>query len=64
MKKLVVRFIIFLLFSINTCVKAQNQPVKPLSDGEKILGLSQVWSEVKYNFVYFDKIQIDWDSLY
>lgn len=64
MKKLAVKFIIFLLFSINTCIKAQNQPVKSLSDGEKILGLSQVWSEVKYNFVYFDKIQIDWDSLY
>ena len=35
-----------------------------LSDAEKIVGLSKCWSEVKYNFVYFDKLTFDWDSLY
>jgi Periplasmic protease len=35
-----------------------------LSDAEKIVGLSRCWSEAKYNFVYFDKLNFDWDSLY
>jgi C-terminal processing protease CtpA/Prc len=31
----------------------------------KIAGLSTLWSEVKYNFVYFDRLPgLDWDSLY
>jgi C-terminal processing protease CtpA/Prc len=34
------------------------------SDTEKIFGLSKCWSEVKYNFVYFDRLTFDWDSLY
>lgn len=35
-----------------------------LSDTEKIVGLSKCWSEAKYNFVYFDRLNFDWDSLY
>jgi C-terminal processing protease CtpA/Prc len=35
-----------------------------LSDAEKVLGLSICWSEAKYNFVYFDRLTLDWDSLY
>lgn len=36
-----------------------------LSDDEKVAGLSKFWSEVKYNFVYVDKLkQLDWDRLY
>lgn len=35
-----------------------------LSDTEKIVGLSRCWSEAKYNFVYFDRLTFDWDSLY
>ena len=36
-----------------------------ISEDEKIAGLSKFWSEVKYNFVYVDKLkQIDWDQLY
>jgi len=29
----------------------------------KVAGLSMLWSEVKYNFVYFDRVP-DWDVLY
>jgi len=36
----------------------------PLSDVGKIFGLSKCWSEAKYNFVYFDRLTFDWDSLY
>ena len=36
-----------------------------LSEDEKLAGLSKFWSEVKYNFVYVDKLrEIDWDRLY
>src|SRR5690606_7703088 len=36
-----------------------------LSEDEKIAGLSKFWSEVKYNFVYVEKLkELDWDRLY
>ncbi|WP_020653987.1 S41 family peptidase [Massilia niastensis] len=36
-----------------------------LSEDEKVAGLSKFWSEVKYNFVYVDKLkELDWDRLY
>lgn len=36
-----------------------------LGEDEKVAGLSKFWSEVKYNFVYVDKLrEIDWDRLY
>jgi C-terminal processing protease CtpA/Prc len=36
-----------------------------LAENEKIAGLSKVWSETKYGFVYFDRVPgLDWDSLY
>ena len=50
--------------AIVCCIYSQGNPEKPLSDEEKIFGLSKCWSEAKYNFVYFDKLAFDWDSLY
>ena len=36
-----------------------------LSDDEKVAGLSQLWSEAKYNFAYFHAVpQLDWDAAY
>ncbi|MCC6073135.1 S41 family peptidase [Massilia sp. GCM10020059] len=36
-----------------------------ISDDEKVAGLSKFWSEVKYNFVFVDKLkEIDWDQQY
>ena len=36
-----------------------------ITDQEKIVGLSNLWAEVKFNFAYFDQIPgINWDSLY
>ena len=36
-----------------------------LTDNEKQAGLALVWSEVKYNFAFFDHVpNLDWDSLY
>jgi hypothetical protein len=36
-----------------------------LSDAEKLAGLSKLWSEIKYNFGYPERlIELDWDGLY
>ncbi|WP_321470534.1 S41 family peptidase [uncultured Paludibaculum sp.] len=36
-----------------------------LPEDEKIAGLSRIWSEAKFNFVYFFRLDgIDWDGLY
>ena len=36
-----------------------------LSDDEKIAGLSKLWAEAKFNFIYFDKVpSLDWDKVY
>lgn len=36
-----------------------------ISEAEKVAGLSKLWSEAKYNFVYFDQVpDLDWDQLY
>ncbi len=36
-----------------------------ISDDEKVAGLSKFWSEVKYNFVFVEKLKaLDWDALY
>lgn len=44
-------------------VRAQNRTAN-LSDTDKIAGLSKFWSEASYNFAYFDKTRINWDSAY
>jgi C-terminal processing protease CtpA/Prc len=59
------KIICFLVCSVIICCSyGQESPKKSLSDVEKIVGLSKCWSEVKYSFVYFDKLTFDWDSLY
>lgn len=59
------RIIIFLIFGLMTShIFCQDNTESSLSDAKKIVGLSKCWSEVKYNFVYFDQLNFDWDSLY
>jgi carboxyl-terminal processing protease len=45
---------------------ALNTPYQEdLSWEEKVTGVSKLWSEVKYNFVFFDRaLDVDWDGLY
>lgn len=34
-----------------------------LSDDEKVAGLSKLWAEAKFNFIYFDKVPaLNWDA--
>jgi len=41
-------------------------PYSPLlSEDERVAGLSRIWSEAKFGFVYFDRLPgLDWDALY
>ncbi|MBO9562213.1 MAG: S41 family peptidase [Niastella sp.] len=55
-------FALLLLQATNTT--AQIDTVSNLSDTEKLYGLSVFWKEAAYNFAYFDKANINWDSAY
>ncbi len=36
-----------------------------LSEEEKVAGLSKLWAEAKFNFIYFDRVpDLNWDALY
>lgn len=61
MKKLLILLIFFQFFQVSaqSIISKSN-----LTDQEKIYGLSKFWSEVAYNFAYFDKTKINWDSTY
>jgi len=53
---------LFVVASLN--VSAQSIKSEKLSEADRLYGLSHIWSEAKYNLVYFDKVKLDWDSLY
>jgi hypothetical protein len=46
--------------------KALDTPYREnISVEEKVAGLSKFWSEVKYNFIFVDRLlEVDWDSQY
>ncbi|MGF1587407.1 MAG: hypothetical protein ACFCUM_18975 [Bacteroidales bacterium] len=44
-------------------VGIKDLPAK-ITDEEKLYWLSQIWSEIKYNFVNIDQLTFDLDSLY
>ncbi|MFD2573144.1 S41 family peptidase [Spirosoma soli] len=54
---------LFLLLTTGTLWAQTNYP-STLTDAQKIAGLSKFWSEASYNFAYFDKARINWDSAY
>jgi len=61
-------------YSQNVVTKSNGQKyfeVKPASSiydtltlEAKILGLSTFWKEASYNFVFFDRLKVNWDSTY
>ncbi len=53
----------FLLIKSMTAF-SQVDTTSNLSDTEKLYGLSLFWKEAAYNFAYFDKANINWDSAY
>jgi carboxyl-terminal processing protease len=39
-------------------------PPVPILEAERLAGFARLWSEVKYNFVFFDHVpEIDWDGI-
>ena len=47
------------------CISSYGQELNTLSPSQKIYGLSKFWSEVNYNFAYFDNVPtLNWDSTY
>ena len=52
-----------LLGLITQPLRAQDRSAN-LPDADKIAGLSTFWSEASYNFAYFDKAHVNWDSAY
>ncbi len=39
-------------------------PAVPIPEAERIAGFARLWSEVKYNFAFFDQVpEIDWDGI-
>lgn len=62
MKKMLPLWLLALLCFINA--RSQEMPNK-ISPEDKIYGLSRLWQEVNYNFVYYDKVDKKaWDSAY
>jgi len=56
----IIVFIILSFFVFNNVYEEEQ-----LTAEEKIYGLSLFWSEVKYNFAFFDLVpNVDWDSVY
>lgn len=59
---------IVLVLSLTSFVPFFTKPVhaqvSTLTESDRIYGLSTVWAEVKRNFIFYDKISFDWDSLY
>ncbi len=58
---------LLLLLSIGAVsgwVHAQDKFPKHYTQAEKIETLSRIWSELKYNFVYADRLTFNQDSLY
>lgn len=60
-----------LILGLSTLISAQvakHPPCKPLPNTisvvDKVYFLSYFWSEVKYNFVFFDELDFCWDSLF
>lgn len=54
--------IFILLFTLN--ISFAQSTKSEITDDKKIFGLSKLWSDVKYNFVNFDLVDIDWDKTY
>jgi len=63
MNRLSIALFILLVIGSSRPLVAQNRNAN-LTDADKIAGLSLFWSEARYNFAYFDKTKVNWDSAY
>jgi hypothetical protein len=49
---------------INVTVQFTKELPNKISDNEKIYFFSLIWSEIRYNFAFYDELNFDFDSLY
>lgn len=59
--------ILLLIFSLSSpmVMASDDDSFKPLSDKEKLYGLSLIWKEASYNFAFFDQVpELDFDAEY
>jgi carboxyl-terminal processing protease len=56
-------FVILFVLCINSIILFGQTPDHQLNASQKAYILSRFCTEVKYNFVYYDKLPFDWDSL-
>ena len=53
------------LFALFVAVAVAASAAPALTEDERIAGLSRIWSEAKFGFVYFDRVpELDWDASY
>lgn len=64
MKKIFISSILLSLISLPVFCKKKSECEQKLTMNEKVYGLSKLWSDIKYNFVYWDQLSTNYDSLY
>jgi C-terminal processing protease CtpA/Prc len=48
----------------NANVRKKNEGGKSLSAHDRVVGFVRLWSEIKYNFAFFDQVpELDWDKV-
>lgn len=64
MKKILFIMVYMGLMTIPLFSQEKACRLQGLTMSEKVYGLSRLWSEIKYNFVYRDRLTFNYDSLY
>ncbi|SFL47605.1 S41 family peptidase [Proteiniphilum acetatigenes] len=64
MKRIILILCIVTPFSYRVHGQEQKNEEQSITNTDKIFCISKFWSDVKYNFVYYDKLKFDFDSLY
>lgn len=64
MKRIFIVVFSLSLVSLSVFCKSEPKSEQKLTVNEKVYGLSKLWSEIRYNFVYWDQLPINYDSLY
>lgn len=64
MKKVILILCIVISFNYHIYGQGQKIEKQTITNAEKAFCLSKFWSDVKYNFVYYDELKFDFDSLY
>jgi len=53
-----------ILFFLVLFIRTLNSYAQDIPKQDMILGISKIWKEVSYNYIYYNEINFNWDSLY